>query len=140
VVEKSRREFIRHTAEVPIHIHSVANGRRRMRPSLNVSFGGLAFLSDEPLEPGTTVEVRIDAVRPPFEAGAVVAWCHPHEDRFSVGVHFLDPADAFRSRMVQQVCAIERYREEIRKQEGRELTGTEAADEWIRKFAERFPD
>jgi hypothetical protein len=140
VLIESRREFIRHTADVPIQIRTVANGRRRSRRSLNVSFGGLAFDSDEYVEPGTSVEVEIAQVKPAFEARAVVVWCLPEGDRFSVGISFLDPADAFRSRMVQQVCAIERYRQEVREREGRELSGGEAAAEWIGKYADRFPD
>jgi hypothetical protein len=55
-------------------------------------------------------------------------------------VQFLDAADAFRARMVEQVCSIERYRREVRRREGRVLSGQEAAEEWIREHAARFPD
>ena len=56
-----------------------------------------------------------------------------------MGVQFLDATDAFRARMVEQVCTIERYRTQVREQEGRELSAHEAAAEWIGKFAGRFP-
>jgi hypothetical protein len=38
------------------------------------------------------------------------------------------------------VCSIERYRREVRRREGRVLSGQEAAEEWIRENAARFPD
>ncbi|HEU0077282.1 MAG TPA: hypothetical protein VFQ76_06510, partial [Longimicrobiaceae bacterium] len=61
-------------------------------------------------------------------------------DHFCIGVQFLDAGDAFRARMVEQVCSIDRYRRQVREREGRELTGQEAAEEWIRDHAARFPD
>src|SRR5687767_14277328 len=98
---QNTREFIRHTSDVPIHVRSVAGTNGRVQKVVNVSTGGLAFVSEESLEPGSTVDVRIDQVVPTFEAHAQVAWCRPEGDRFLIGVSFLDASDAFRSRMVQ---------------------------------------
>ena len=42
-------------------------------------------------------------------------------------------------RMVEQVCHIEHWKKEIREKEGRELTGEQAAMEWIKKYAKDFP-
>lgn len=108
--------------------------------SVNVSYGGLAFTSDVRREVGEIVELRIPTVQPPFEARARIAWCRPEGDHFLVGAEFLDANDAFRSRMVQQVCAIENYRREVQQREGRVLTSREAAAEWIARYADRFPD
>jgi hypothetical protein len=138
--KNAERKFIRHTVDVPLEIRSVEDSKPHIQQGLNVSFGGLAFVADECLEEGDVIELRIPTVEPPFEARAKVAWCHPEEDRFLVGVQFLDASDAFRSRMVQQVCAIENYREEIRRNEGRRLSSLEAASEWIARYAGRFPD
>lgn len=134
------REFLRHTAGVPIAVRAVAGRAPLSTEAVNVSVGGLAFVSDEALEPGTVIELRIDEVDPPFEAHAQVMWILPEGERFCVGVKFLDAADAFRVRMVEQVCSIERYRREVREAEGRELTREDAATEWIGRFAGRFPD
>jgi hypothetical protein len=41
--------------------------------------------------------------------------------------------------MVEQVCSIERYRRLMESEEGRVLTRDEAAQEWIAKYAGRFP-
>jgi c-di-GMP-binding flagellar brake protein YcgR len=136
--DNPRREYIRHTSDVPIQVRTVegeqASGRGR-----NVSHGGLAFVSDLCPAQGATIEVSIPDVDPPFQANARVAWCRPENEAFLVGVEFLDRSDAFRARMVEQVCTIERYREQVREEEGRELSAHEAATEWISRYAGRFP-
>jgi len=40
---------------------------------------------------------------------------------------------------VEQICHIEQYKRDMRDQEGRELTGEQAAYEWIERFAAEFP-
>jgi hypothetical protein len=136
--ENPRREFIRHTADGPIEVRTV-DGEQAAATGLNVSHGGLAFVSDLCPAQGATIEIAIPDVDPPFQAHARVAWCRPEAEAFLVGVEFLDSTDAFRARMVEQVCTIERYREQVREQEGRELSAHEAATEWIGKYAGRFP-
>lgn len=133
------REFIRHTADVPLEVTAVAGAAPVARHGVNVSHGGLAFTSEEYVEPGSTILIRIPEVEPPFEAHARVAWCRREGSGFWVGAQFLDSGDAFRARMVEQVCSIERYRREVEEREGRVLGPTEAAAEWIGRYAGRFP-
>ena len=135
-----RRTFIRHTAGVPLEVTCVPGSPASTLQSVNVSTGGLSFVSDEHHALGAIIQVRIPTVDPPFDARARVVWIKPEGDGFCVGVEFLDANDAFRSRMVEQVCAIEQYRGEVLENEGRELTPQEAAAEWIGRFAGRFPD
>jgi hypothetical protein len=138
--ENPRREFIRHTVDVPLEIESLSSAEARREHSRNVSSGGLAFVSNVCPRVGDLLKLRIPTVDPPFEAAAHVAWCRPDGPRYLVGVKFVDPAAAFRSRMVQQVCSIENYRKEVQEQEGRDLSTQEAAAEWIEKYAGSFPD
>ncbi len=44
------------------------------------------------------------------------------------------------ARMVEQICHIEQYKNEILKAEGRQLDSKQAALEWIQKFASEFPN
>jgi len=108
--------------------------------AFNVSLGGLSFVSDTRFEPGAIVGVRIPIVRPPFETEARVAWCRARERGFDLGVEFLNPDDAFRGRMVEQVCHIQKYKKEVLESEGRQLSAEQAAHEWIGKYAADFPD
>ena len=135
-----QREFLRHTIRVPLEVHLVADSPPLREQSVNVSFGGLAFLSSTCPSIGAVLRLRISIVEPVFEADARVAWCMSEAEKFLVGVEFLDSKAAFQSRMVQQVCSIENYRQEVQEREGRALTTQEAASEWITKYAGRFPD
>ena len=134
------RRFIRHPADIPIEVSAGDQLVHAIRHLDNVSLGGLAIQSDGELEPGIVVEVRIRFVRPMFETKARVVWCSACEGGFELGVEFLDPEDAFRARMVEQVCYIENYKKVVYETEGRLLTAEEAAMEWIGKYASQFPD
>jgi hypothetical protein len=134
------RHFIRHPADIPIEVSAGDQLAHATGHTHNVSLGGLAFQSDYELGPGIVVEVRIPFVRPAFETKARVVWCGAREGGFELGVEFLDPEDAFRARMVEQVCHIENYKKEVYETEGRLLTAEEAAMEWIHKYASRFPN
>jgi hypothetical protein len=134
-----KREFLRHTADVPLEVELVGGAGLAAEQSVNVSRGGLAFLAAACPSIGDELQLRIPTVEPAFEARARVVWCRPEDERFLVGVQFLDAEAAFRSRMVQQVCSIEKYRRDVEKEEGRKLTPEAAASEWIAKFARRFP-
>lgn len=135
-----RREFIRHTADVPLEVERLGQPEPLREQGVNVSHGGLAFLSTTCPTVGEVLSIRIPTVDPPFEGRARVAWCRPESHQYLVGVQFLDSKEAFRSRMVQQVCSIENYRKEVEEDEGRVLSAQDAASEWIERFGGRFPD
>jgi hypothetical protein len=61
------------------------------------------------------------------------------ENSYETGVEFLSRDDAFMAHMVEQVCLIENYRQDILRTEGRLLSPEDAAKEWISKYAARFP-
>ena len=133
------RHFIRHPADIPIEVSPAAQGGGRAPRLVNVGMGGLAFRSHSAFTPAHVVKVRIGCVRPAFETTARVAWCRACGGEYELGLAFIDPDDAFRARMVEQVCHIEHYRKEVRATEGRELTSEEAAVEWTSKHAAAFP-
>ena len=135
-----KREFLRHTVDVPLEVERTGVAAAQQEHGVNVGHGGLAFESATCPVVGEMLRIRIPTVEPPFEGNARVVWCRPEGENFLVGVQFLDAPAAFRSRMVQQVCSIENYRREVREREGRVLTSQQAADEWIERFAGRFPD
>jgi hypothetical protein len=141
-MEENRR-FIRHPADVPIEVSMGTEpgpgAAVQEAGTRDVGLGGLAFECRTCPERGQLVEVRIPTVTPEFRTRARVVWCRRLAGSYEVGVSFLDSSDAFRARMVEQVCQIERYRREVRESEGRELSGADAAREWIGKYAAGFP-
>lgn len=133
------RNFIRHPSNISIDFHLeelVSEGSEYLK---NVSFGGLSFNSKHELTTGTIISIKIPLVQPVFAAAGRVSWCRPENSQFEIGIEFLDKDDMFRARMVEQVCHIEQYKHEVLKNEGRKLSGEEAALEWIQKYAPQFP-
>lgn len=138
--DRLKREYIRHPIDIPIHV--APQGRQEgvgVRLN-NVSVGGLAFRTKYFIESGHLITILIDAVKPVFEVQALVQWCHQAENDYEIGVKFADSEDAFRMRMVEQVCHIEHYRQQVWREEKRHLSGELAAAEWIQKYAHQFPD
>jgi len=132
------REFIRHPVDIPVEIVPGDKSETYANKLVNLSSGGIAFHSKMNFLPEQTVEVRISCVSQSFKAQAVVKWCHEEADGFDIGVKFIDPDDQYRARMVEQVCHIQQYKNGMLKK-GRELTGEQAALEWIERFARQFP-
>ena len=133
------RRFIRHPSDIPIEFSTADGTPPALGHAHDVSFGGLAFEADHCPEPGTIIDLRIPTVVPPFETRGRVVWCRCLAERYEVGVRFLESSDAFKARMVEQVCHIEQYKRDVLKREGRRLSGAAAAREWIEKYAAKFP-
>ena len=134
------RAYIRHPADVPIEFSPVSNLKAVRSITQDVSLGGLSFSSKVKLPVGALVNVKIPIVDPTFEAEAKVVWCLSRPDRYEAGIEFTSEQDAYTARMVEQVCHIEHYRLWVKEVEGRDLDGEHAAEEWIGKFAQDFPD
>ena len=105
----------------------------------NVSLGGLAFMSPSPLEVLQRVTICIPLLQQDNHLAGNVVWCEKTGSGYEIGIEFEKSRDAFRLRMIEQICHIEHYRKEVERQEGRVLTSQEAAGEWISKYAGDFP-
>lgn len=133
------RHFIRHPTDIPIncvlndHYYCIRNAL------LDVSAGGLSFATDHYIPPGETVHVNIYVQDPSFEADCKVMWCRKVPGGYHVGVKFEQAEEAFTFRMVEQVCHIEHYKRQVLETEGRDISSSEAAAEWITKYAADFP-
>jgi hypothetical protein len=138
MVDKPRRAYIRHPSNIPITIASATRDVEDKHALNNISFGGLSCGSDTDVEPGTVVWLNIPLVKPPFKAKGKVVWCQWHADGYDLGVEFMDADDAFRARMVEQICHIEHYKHQVRVTEGRELSAEQVAREWISRYVADF--
>lgn len=137
------RKFIRHPAGVPIEVTldwaEDENDETVDQTITNVSLGGLAFVSHKPLELLERVRICIPVLNEENYLVGNVVWCEKAGSGYEIGIEFEKSRDAFRLRMIEQICHIEHYRKEIAEQEGRELNPQEAAKEWIAKYAGEFP-
>lgn len=137
-----QRRYVRHPSDVPINVHSLASQAppSATKPLKDIGFGGLSFHSQVEASLGDMLLISIPVVEPVFEIEGRVVWCTEAGLAFDIGVEFTEPDKVYKARMVEQVCHIEHYRIEIRQSEGRELSGGEAAAEWIEKYAADFPE
>ena len=134
------RSYIRHPSDIPIQVQvASASPHIAAQRLTNVSHGGLAFESPEPIVNGTIIQMRIDVVTPGFEAQGIVTHCQEETDHYIIGLQFISRDDLFVARMVEQICHIEHYKREVAQREGRKLSGQQAAKEWIAKYAASFP-
>lgn len=133
------RRYIRHPARIPIEFAANLDDPPSGVHAHNIGECGLAFHTDRKFTPGTRINLRIPVVDPPFETVAKVVWCHPRDDGFETGVEFSRSEQAYAARMCEQVCFIENYRNEVKANEGRELTPEQAAAEWVSKYAAQIP-
>lgn len=131
------RKYIRHPSDIPIEINGI--DMQDIESLHDVSFGGLSFISKNRIKPDSKISITIKFVTPFFVSLTIVKWCRKHGDHYDVGVSFCDPEDAYRARMIEQICHIEHYKREVLIKEGRKLTGEQAALEWIQRYAAKFP-
>lgn len=134
------RKYIRHPSDIPIEVDVDGVDVQDIQSLHDVSFGGLSFISNNRIKPGSNIKITIKFVKPSFQSMTVVKWCRKRDDHYDVGVLFCDPEDAYRARMIEQVCHIEHYKRRVFENEGRVLTGEEAAMEWILRYAAKFPE
>lgn len=131
------RSYIRHPTSIPIHVSAGAESQSQVMVS-NLSNGGLCFVTNIAVKVGTVVDLLIPCVKPDYHGEGIIVWRRSQSpDEFEVGVRFANDDEYFRVRMVEQVCQIEEYRQQLA-DTGRALTTEEAALEWINRFAADF--
>ncbi|UZE95176.1 PilZ domain-containing protein [Alkalimarinus alittae] len=134
------RSYIRHPTDVPIELSPAEWASDDHLRIKDVSIGGLSLKSATALELKALIKIKIPLVEPPFETHGKVVWCRKNSlSDYEVGVEFIDEQDAYAARMVEQICHIEHYRNNVKETDGRDLNIEEAAQEWIKKYARDFP-
>jgi hypothetical protein len=133
------RQFIRHLSDVPIEYHLEGKWNRNKEPLNNISASGLSFRSKNHLAVNSEITVHIPCIEPVLKAKGIVVRCQKRKGYHDVAVKFLDKDSESIVRNVEQICYIEKYKNDVLKNEGRELSIEEAAAEWIEKYAKGFP-
>jgi len=131
------RTFIRHPTSIPIQVYASGDEDARVQ-ARNLSAGGLCFITDKPVKVGTLVEFDIPLIKPGYHGHGVIAWRREESaQQYEVGVRFTSDDEYFRTRMVEQVCQIEDYRQRLALK-GRQLSSEAAAMEWIEHYSASF--
>lgn len=131
------RTYIRHPTSIPIQVCAGGDKDLLMRVR-NLSAGGLCFITDQPVKVGAMVEFDIPVTKPDYHGCGVIVWRREQSAKqYEVGVRFTSDDEYFRTRMVEQVCQIEDYRQRLALK-GRQLSSEEAAMEWIERYSGSF--
>lgn len=131
------RTYIRHPTSIPIQVCAGGDEDSRVRVR-NLSAGGLCFITDKPVKVGTMVEFDIPVTKPDYHGRGVIVWRREQSSNsYEVGVRFTSDDEFYRTRMVEQVCQIEDYRQRLALK-GRQLSSEEAALEWIERYSANF--
>lgn len=133
------RRFIRHPTDFPILVFSMDNSDGDEASLCDISQGGLACSLPRELGPGAPVAMGIPSLQRDYRFSGLVVRCSRSSEGFRIGIQFSDETESFKSKMVEQVCQIEHYRQELRR-EGRELDSEAAAREWIDRFGGQFAE
>lgn len=135
------RHYIRHPAHIPITLrNSTAEPCNDcLSTTEDLSEGGLCCITQEYVAPGTLIALTINITDPPFNTTGEVVWSRPHPEGFIIGIGFRGDETLFAVRMIEQICHIEQFRQDVLRIEGRALSTEEAAAEWIANRAADFP-
>ena len=138
---KERRHFIRHPVCYPLEFEHLSKKIRERTRTLNVSEGGLLFLSKHPIKKNEIIILKMPLQDKVFRIRAKVM--HTTKDSentglFNIGVSFYRYSDAFKVKLVEQLYLIDEYRMLRSLQLGHELSMQEASEEWIKRYSKRF--
>lgn len=138
---KERRHFIRHPICYPLEFEHAPKKIVEKTRTLNVSEGGLLFLSRHALKRGESIILKMPLQNKIFKVKARVM--HMIKDAenpslFNIGVSFYRYADAFKVKLVEQLYLIDEYRILRSLQLGYEITMQKASEEWIKRYSKRF--
>jgi hypothetical protein len=134
------RRCICHPLQIPIEVQTLGVGEIHLLSGREMSPGVLAVDVPVMITVGAAVVVRISGIGKDAELHGQVIWFARSAHGYVIGIAFYSEREAFRMRMLEQVCHIEAYRKDVLVNEGRELTSEEAAAEWIACHAVNFPD
>ncbi len=138
---KERRRFIRHPICYPLEFEHAPKKIREKTRTLNVSEGGLLFISKYSLKRGDIIILKMPLQNKVFKVKAKVM--HASEDEaspnlFNIGVSFYRYSDAFKVKLIEQLYLIDEYRMLRSLQLGHEITMQKASEEWIKRYSKRF--
>ena len=137
---QEKRKFFRHPIHWPIELELVDRIPSFTSSSHDISLGGLCFYWRNRLPKGKSISLIIPVREASFEVKAKVVYSK--EDRktgaYRTGVSFHDPSSALRAKLAEEALKILEYRKTLSKESGREVSEEEAAEKWIKEYADHF--
>ncbi len=127
-----------HPPVIPVTVKIANNPDPVKKPVKKKDRIRLLVNTENSFEPKSIVRVNYPVTDKDFIVTGTVIKCEEDKSRYNVVIEFSDPDNICRVRMVEQICRIELYKRQVLKNEGRSITKTQAALEWIDKYAKDF--
>ncbi len=133
-----KRRFYRHPLSVPIEYQEKQT--RAGSATVDISEGGISFLSERFLAKGCAISLKIPVGDQVFNIEGHVAYSNrvPTFNRFKTGVAFSNATSAFRAKLAEEMVLIKQFQEKLSLESGTKVTEDEAARQWIEKYAKKF--
>lgn len=139
--DEQRRRYVRHPILVPIVVHLRNHGGDLHSRVADISEGGVAFTSTQPLNVGNALDVELPVEATRFKLTGKVASCNTMPDGyFRVGVAFVEAAMSFRMKLAEQVLRISQLQKRLTRERGVPVSQQEAAQIWVEQYAATFAD
>ena len=140
---KERRRFVRHPICYPLEFEYAKRKLWERSQTVDVSQGGLLFLSRRNLQPGRIIILKLPLQNKMFRIRAKVV--HVKQDKenpklYNVGVSFYRRSDAFGVKLVEQMYLMDEYRAMRSLELGRDVSVKQASIEWVRRYAKKFDE
>lgn len=134
------RRYVRQVTGIPVEVSLDYRPDYRTDEDTitNISLGGLCFVASDRLDVDESIQVRVPLLNQESSIAGRVVWCEKSERGYEVGLEFDNPDEVERLKMIDQICQIEQFRQQVEQQDGRDLSSEEAAREWIRRYAGEF--
>lgn len=131
-----QESLIYHPKQVPIDIKRV----REMKEARCECVGELAVHCSTGIPVGTQVLLSLPTSESDASLCGCVVWLSGAGSDYLIGVTFFGEEEAYKMRMVEQLCHIQAYQHTVSRQEGRLLSDEDAAREWIGRYSKDFPE
>jgi Tfp pilus assembly protein PilZ len=127
----------------PLEYEYTPKKMRERAHTVDVSKGGLLFLSKRHLAPGRTIILKLPLKNKLFKVKAKVVHVQPDKENpelYNIGVSFFRHSDAFEVKLVEQIYLMDEYRSMRTLQLGRDVSFKEASLEWVKRYSKRFDE
>jgi hypothetical protein len=132
------KRTIIHPPVIPLAIEKHTNPDQAGKKIRKIDRIRLLIQYDNFIEPKTEVIIKYPVTDENYSVTGTVVNCDKDRNGYNLVVEFSDKNNVSRVRMVEQICRIELYKRQVLKNESRSITKTQAALEWINKYAKDF--
>lgn len=140
-VDDQEPGFIHHPDSIPLDIRLIRkqpDETQFINENQNSKLG-LSFNTNKQLKPGMHIEISIPLRNDEQKFLGQVVFVRKKDQGYDVGIVLRSQNDAYRARIIEQVCYINCYIQEQQSHSTKLINREQCAYEWISRYAAHFP-